>query len=54
LHGRYLGYIRQLKPKAKSQVKALREKKGVEVTIRALIVWADRLALRLSSRRSLR
>jgi hypothetical protein len=40
LHGRYLGYMRQLKPKAKAEVKALREKKGVE----AAIAKARRLA----------
>jgi hypothetical protein len=33
LHGRYLGYIRRLKPRAKAQVRALREKKGVEAAI---------------------
>ena len=33
LHGRYMGYIRQLKPRAKAQVKALREKKGVKAAI---------------------
>lgn len=40
LHGRYLGYMRQLKPRAKTQVRALREKKGV----RAAIARARRLA----------
>jgi hypothetical protein len=34
LHGRYLGYIRRLKPRAKAQVKALREKMGVEAAIK--------------------
>lgn len=33
LHGRYLGYMRQLKAKEKAQVKALREKKGVRAAI---------------------
>jgi hypothetical protein len=33
LHGRYLGYIRRLKPRAKVQVRALRVKKGVEAAI---------------------
>jgi len=34
LHGRYLGYIRQLKPKQRAEVKAAREKKGVEAAIK--------------------
>jgi hypothetical protein len=34
LHGRYLGYIRQLKAKAKAEVRALRAKKGVEAAIK--------------------
>jgi hypothetical protein len=33
LHGRYLGYMRQLKPKAKAQVRALRARKGVRAAI---------------------
>jgi hypothetical protein len=33
LHGRYLGYVRRLSPRAKAQVKALREKKGIRVAI---------------------
>ena len=33
LHGQYLGYVRQLKPRAKAQVKALRAKKGIRVAI---------------------
>ena len=45
LHGRYLGYIRQLKPKAKSEVRALRAQKGV----RAAIARARRLALLAAS-----
>jgi hypothetical protein len=40
LHGQYLGYMRQLKPGAKAEVKALREKKGVE----AAVAKARRLA----------
>ena len=34
LHGRYLGYIRQLKPRQKAEVKAMREKKGVQTAIK--------------------
>jgi hypothetical protein len=33
LHGRYLGYMRQLKSRAKAEVRALRAKKGVGVAI---------------------
>ena len=33
LHGQYLGYVRQLKPRAKAQVRALRAKKGIRVAI---------------------
>jgi hypothetical protein len=33
LHGKYLGYVRQLKPRAKAQVRALRLKKGVRAAI---------------------
>ena len=40
LHGRYLGYMRQLKSRAKAEVRALRAKKGV----RAAIARARRLA----------
>ena len=40
LHGRYMGYIRQLKPKAKAQVRALRASKG----LRAAIARARKLA----------
>jgi hypothetical protein len=40
LHGRYLGYMRQLKSRAKAEVRALRAKKGV----RAAIKRARRLA----------
>ncbi len=40
LHGRYLGYLRQLKPRAKAQVRALRAKNGV----RAAIAQARKLA----------
>ena len=34
LHGRYLGYVRQLKPRQRAQVKAVREKKGVKAAIK--------------------
>ncbi len=40
LHGRYLGYIRQLRPRARAAVKALRMKRGV----RAAIAKARKLA----------
>ena len=33
LHGRYLGAIRQLKPRQRAEVKSVREKKGVEAAI---------------------
>ena len=33
LHGRYMGYVRQLKPRAKAQVKALRASKGLKAAI---------------------
>ena len=42
LHGRYIGYMRQLKSRAKAEVRALRAKKGV----RAAIARARRLAAR--------
>jgi hypothetical protein len=44
LHGRYLGYMRQLKPRARAKVRAVREKKGVE----AAIASARKLASRAS------
>jgi hypothetical protein len=40
LHGRYIGYMRHLKPRQKAEVRALRAKKGV----RAAIARARRLA----------
>jgi hypothetical protein len=40
LQGRYMGYIRNLKPKEKARVRALREAKG----IRPAIALARRLA----------
>jgi hypothetical protein len=33
LHGQYIGYMRNLKPRQKAQVRALRERKGVEAAI---------------------
>ncbi len=42
LHGKYLGYLRHLKPRQKADVRALRAKKGV----RAAIKRARRLAAR--------
>lgn len=40
LHGQYLGYVRQLRPRAKAQVKAIRASKG----LRAAIAKARKLA----------
>ncbi len=40
LHGKYLGYLRHLKPRQKAEVRALRAKKGV----RAAIARARKLA----------
>jgi hypothetical protein len=34
LHGRYLGYMRHLKSRAKAEVRALRAKKGVKAAIK--------------------
>ena len=34
LQGQYMGYMRQLKPKQKAEVKALKEKKGFEAAIK--------------------
>jgi hypothetical protein len=34
LHGRYLGYMRHLKTRAKAEVRALRAKKGVKAAIK--------------------
>ncbi len=33
LHGRYMGYMRQLKPKQKTKIRKLRDTKGVRVAI---------------------
>lgn len=33
LHGQYIGYMRNLKPRQKTQVQALRQSKGVEAAI---------------------
>lgn len=33
LQGRYMGYMRKLKPKQKAQVKAVRETKGIRTAI---------------------
>lgn len=33
-HCRYLGYIRQLKVRERAEIKAVREKKGVEAAIK--------------------
>ena len=42
LQGRYMGYVRQLKPRQKAQVRKIREAKGV----RAAVSQAKRLANR--------
>jgi hypothetical protein len=42
LHGRYLGYIRQLKPRQRAEVRAVREKKGVEAAIKRARKYAGR------------
>jgi len=34
LHGKYLGYLRHLKPKQKAKVRRLREEKGVMAAIK--------------------
>ncbi len=34
LHGKYLGYLRHLKSRAKAEVRALRAKKGVKAAIK--------------------
>lgn len=34
LQGRYMGYMRQLKPGQKAQVRAIKESKGIELAIR--------------------
>ena len=33
LHGKYMGYIRQLKPKRKAEVRAIRASKGIKAAI---------------------
>jgi len=35
LQGRYMGFMRQLKPRQKAQVKKIKEAKGVRVAIRS-------------------
>jgi len=40
LQGRYIGYVRQLRPRQKAEVKMLRERKGLDQAIRR----AQRLA----------
>ena len=40
LHGRYFGYMRQLKSRAKAEVRALRAKKGVKAGIKGRQVGA--------------
>ena len=42
LQGRYMGYMRQLKPKQKTLVRALREKSGVAVAIKKAQQLASR------------
>ena len=33
LHGKYMGYIRQLKPRAKARIRAIRMRKGIKAAI---------------------
>jgi hypothetical protein len=42
LQGRYMGYMRQLKPRQKAEVRAVKEKKGVEAAIRRAQQLAQR------------
>jgi len=42
LHGRYLGYMRQLKSRAKTEVRALRANKGVKAAIKRARKLASR------------
>src|SRR5712664_3067622 len=41
LQGRYMGYMRQLKPRQKAQVRKIREVQGVRVAIRRARVLAS-------------
>jgi len=41
LQGRYMGYMRQLKPRQKAQVRRVKEVKGM----RAAIAWARQLVV---------
>jgi hypothetical protein len=47
LHGRYLGHMRQLKPRQKARVRAVKQRKGYH----AAIALAKRLAPRASAQR---
>jgi hypothetical protein len=40
--GQYMSYVRELGPRAKAKVKALREKKGVEAAVRLAKTLAKR------------
>src|SRR5437773_6291579 len=42
LQGRYMGYMRQLKPKQKAAVRAVKEKKGVEAAIKNAQILAGK------------
>ena len=42
LQGRYMGYMRQLKPRQKTQVRKIRETKGVRVAIQRAKDFAGR------------
>lgn len=42
LQGRYMGFMRQLKPRQKADVRAVREKKGIETAIKRARQMADR------------
>ena len=42
LQGRYMGFMRQLKPKQKAEVRSVKEKKGIEAAIRTAQQLAHR------------
>jgi len=42
LQGQYIGYIRQLRPKQKAEVKKVREKQGMKAAIRSAQAFTQR------------
>jgi hypothetical protein len=42
LQGQYMGLVRNLKPKQKAQLRAIREKKGYEGAIRKAMILTER------------